>query len=102
MHRRPRSLEVMTRSTVKMVVAGAAIAVVAILATQQVLSLFPSGADATQASEEASFLAHLLLPLSVTLLIFVVIAVVGGVLRLARAVLGGRSRDAGDRPRSAD
>lgn len=92
----------MTRSTVKMVVAGAAIAVVAILATQQVLSLFPSGVDATQASEEASFLAHLLLPLSVTLLIFVVIAVVGGVVRLVRALLGGGPRAPGGPPAAPD
>ncbi len=78
----------MSRSTIKIVVAGAVIAVATILATQHILSLFPSGSEASQASEEASFLAHLLLPLSVTLLIFVVIAVVGGAIRLAMAILG--------------
>ncbi len=78
----------MSRSTVKVVVAGAVIAVATILATQQILSLFPSGSDASQASEEASFLAHLLLPLSVTLGIFVVIAIVGGTIRLLRALFG--------------
>ncbi|MDG2306680.1 MAG: hypothetical protein P8R42_18915 [Candidatus Binatia bacterium] len=85
----------MTRSTIKILVAGAAIAVATIFATQHVLSLFPSGTDATQASEEASFLAHLLLPLSVTLLIFVVIAAIGGVVRLVRALLG---YDSGEEP----
>ncbi len=78
----------MSRSTLKIVVAGIVIAISAILATRWVLSLFPSGPDATQASEEASFLAHLLLPLSVTLLIFVLIAVAGGIYRLVRAIAG--------------
>ncbi len=83
----------MSRSTIKIVVAGAIIAAATIFATQHVLSLFPSGTGATQASEEASFLAHLLLPLSVTLLIFVAIAVVGGLVRLLRAILRPGSDD---------
>lgn len=83
----------MKRGPVLIVLAGAAIAVATIFATQQVLGLFPSGSEATPDSERAAFLAHLLLPLTVVLAIFVAIAVVGGAIRLLRAVLAPSSED---------
>jgi len=88
----------MSGSTVKILVAGAVIAAATIFATQEVLDLFPSGAEATEGSEQASFLAHLLLPLSVVLLIFVVITVVGLGIRLVRAVFGGDSGEPPEAP----
>lgn len=83
----------MSRSNILIVLAGLVIAGVTIFATQEILDLFPSGADATEGSERASFLAHLLLPLSVVLMIFVGITIVGLGVRLVRAVFGPDEED---------
>jgi len=89
----------MTRPAQKIVIGVffATVAVATIFATRYVLSLFPSGADASRASEEASFLAHLLLPLSISLLIFVVIAVIGGGIRLILALSNSEGEDRAER-----
>ena len=83
----------MTRSTAKVLVAGAVIVAATIVGTQQILSLFPADADSAPGAEHASFLAHVLLPLTVVLGIFVAITVVGLGARVVRALLSSTDED---------
>jgi heme/copper-type cytochrome/quinol oxidase subunit 2 len=76
----------MRHSTSKVVLGGAIVAAATIAGTRWMLSLLPPEAEATAASEEASFLAHLLMPLSVALFLIVAIALVAAVVRIVAAL----------------
>lgn len=84
----------MSRQTLLTVLGGAVVAGVILLGTQYVLGLFPSGGSTEPGAEEASFLAHLLLPLWVALAFFAGVAAVGGLVRWWMALWRDASGDA--------
>lgn len=78
----------MSRQNLKILVGTVVVAGLTIYLTLQILSLFPTGEGAPEGAEQANFLAHLLLPLSVVLAIFVAITIVGIGVRIGRSLLG--------------